>query len=243
MKLLLANHSPKHLTGCREHTHNCWEIVIPMEGQGCVDCERELFPFCRGCAYVVPPKAKHLSQSHNEFSDIFLHVDILHFPTDRLTFVSGIPEFPELAQLICRLYQSADPTCSDAINSLLTLIVELIRNLSAASEKAPLSLRVRNYLLQHIADSSTDMSVLSQVFNFSADHIRRVYRKDYGCSPMTFLAEIRLAQAKKLLINMPVYSVNEVCRLYGFSDPFYFSRFFRQRTGCSPTQFRRQTLT
>lgn len=65
----------------------------------------------------------------------------------------------------------------------------------------------------------------------------RQFRAATGKTPHSYLLEIRMERAKRLLThtNAPVESI---AKGVGFADLAYFSRFFKQRTGHSPSAFR-----
>jgi AraC-like DNA-binding protein len=46
-----------------------------------------------------------------------------------------------------------------------------------------------------------------------------------------------LEKAKSLLVN-PDYSINEIAYMLGFEYPQSFSKFFKKKTGISPTIYR-----
>lgn len=63
-----------------------------------------------------------------------------------------------------------------------------------------------------------------------------VYTECFGVSPMEDLIRARLQRAAWLLGNTRL-SVGEVAQRSGFTNPYYFSRAFRQRTGCAPRDY------
>jgi AraC family transcriptional activator of pobA len=67
--------------------------------------------------------------------------------------------------------------------------------------------------------------------------LSKACRQAYGLSVKTFIDERRLLEAKRLLL-FTVRSVEDVAYEIGFHDPAYFSRFFRQRTGEPPGEWR-----
>ena len=101
-------------------------------------------------------------------------------------------DFPYLAELLYRLYQSRNIGYRNSLNSLLAFLVDLIRNLTANSGQSALSGRIQDYLTHNLTDPCIDIAHLAAVFGYSSDHIRRIYQKAYGCSPMVFLKELRL---------------------------------------------------
>ena len=73
----------------------------------------------------------------------------------------------------------------------------------------------------------------------SMSALRRVVRRDGGCSPKEYLLRIRLNRAKELLADSDL-TVAEIGRRVGHDDPAYFSRLFARRTGMAPRDFRAQ---
>lgn len=60
-------------------------------------------------------------------------------------------------------------------------------------------------------------------------------------TPKAYLSQIRLLEAKKLLITTNQLS-REIANAIGFSDELYFIRFFKKHTGLTPKQFRKYKL-
>lgn len=58
-----------------------------------------------------------------------------------------------------------------------------------------------------------------------------------GRSPQAYLTDIRIEKAKELL-TLPSLRISEVAELIGYSDPLYFSRIFKKKTGQSPREFK-----
>ena len=61
-------------------------------------------------------------------------------------------------------------------------------------------------------------------------------------SPLTYLMEKRIDCAKQLLLrrnnNDSNYSIKEIAEMCGFSDPLYFSRYFKKITGVPPKEYK-----
>ncbi|NEU66919.1 helix-turn-helix transcriptional regulator [Spirosoma agri] len=70
---------------------------------------------------------------------------------------------------------------------------------------------------------------------FSPFHFIRLFRKFYGRTPHQYLIEVRIKQAKRLLLTDK--KVQEVCFLVGFDSPSSFTGLFRKMTGLTPSEF------
>ncbi|MFT8640190.1 MAG: AraC family transcriptional regulator [Bifidobacterium sp.] len=68
----------------------------------------------------------------------------------------------------------------------------------------------------------------------------RSFREASGKSPLRYLIDIRIREAK-LLLETTSYSIGEVADMVGYANPLYFSRLFRSHVGMSPSQYRNST--
>lgn len=73
--------------------------------------------------------------------------------------------------------------------------------------------------------------------NISYSTFRRLWYELYGTSPKSYQKKLRLKEACRLLLSTN-HSVIKVAALLGFDDPGYFSRIFKNHSGCSPTEYR-----
>lgn len=65
----------------------------------------------------------------------------------------------------------------------------------------------------------------------------RCFQKYMKNSPVSYLVQYRISQAKQLLQN-PLKNIVQVCIECGFQSPSYFSKVFRRETGMTPIQYR-----
>lgn len=70
----------------------------------------------------------------------------------------------------------------------------------------------------------------------------RCFKDFTGSSPQAYLTDIRIDKAKDLLGNQS-FHIAETASLVGYSDPLYFSRIFKKKTGCSPNAYKKSLYT
>jgi len=84
-----------------------------------------------------------------------------------------------------------------------------------------------------------DLEAFAAQFAMSPATLRRKFARHTGLSPKAFQLRIRLDLAKQLLVASDS-PVETVAAAVGINDAFYFSRLFRDREACSPSEFRRR---
>lgn len=72
----------------------------------------------------------------------------------------------------------------------------------------------------------------------SPAHFTRRFKQVTGQTFQDYLIQLRLAHARQLLLEGTL-NIAEVAHDSGFKDPYYFSRLFHRRVGCSPSQYQR----
>ena len=91
------------------------------------------------------------------------------------------------------------------------------------------------YMQTNFSDKIT-VEQLAEKTGFSVRHFTRVFQNVYGAPPMQFLNEMRLSHAR-MLLEIGSYKVTEVAMMCGFQDGNYFSKFFKKKFGCVPSQW------
>ncbi|MFV0528887.1 MAG: response regulator [Lachnospiraceae bacterium] len=82
-----------------------------------------------------------------------------------------------------------------------------------------------------------DLTALAQKLGFSSAYLTKIFNKYTGHTPVKFLTDLRINEAKQLLTNTEL-PISQIGEKVGYPDQFYFSKTFRKITGLSPTVFR-----
>ncbi len=108
-----------------------------------------------------------------------------------------------------------------------------IGGLSAANKR-----RVEDYIQANLSSSFT-LSDLAQLARLSDFHFARMFKASFGCTPHQYVLSQRIAMAKQLLACHSM-SLAEIALSCGFSSQQHLSQQFKQRTGSTPSVFRRE---
>lgn len=128
--------------------------------------------------------------------------------------------------------------CSGLVIQILGHIISIIKNenfrhnpIEKAIQKACLIIRDNPSRNMNIEDLAGELNV-----NYS--HFRKAFKKYTGLSPMQYHTSLRMKQAVYLLTNTEM-SVKEISFDLGFCSAFYFSKLFKEKTGHTPSEYRR----
>ena len=86
-------------------------------------------------------------------------------------------------------------------------------------------------------DQPLSLDTMAAVAFLSRYHFSRVFRQLTGLPPSRFLAALRLAEAKRLLLTTRL-SVTDICFRVGYNSLGTFTMRFSQSVGISPARFR-----
>ena len=104
-----------------------------------------------------------------------------------------------------------------------------------------ISHQAEEYIDANISDPALSASTVAAHFNYSTDHLARIFRKYHERSLTGYITERRLELAMTMLKKNDC-SINNVAEKTGFSNPGYFAQVFRKRFGLSPRDWRLRNL-
>ena len=92
------------------------------------------------------------------------------------------------------------------------------------------------YIEGRYCDSITVQDIADHL-NMNRSYLHRLFKSFTGVSIQNYLLDYRIRQACILLQNTSL-SVRSVAHTVTYADPLYFSRFFYQKMGISPREYR-----
>lgn len=96
---------------------------------------------------------------------------------------------------------------------------------------------LEHYVKKRISSDLLSVGALAHEFAMSESTLLRQLKRLTGLSPVQYLQEIRLNEARRLLESGGEESVARIAFKVGYSEPRSFSRVFKQRFGKSPSEY------
>ncbi|MFA7238336.1 MAG: AraC family transcriptional regulator [Phycisphaeraceae bacterium] len=127
-----------------------------------------------------------------------------------------------------------------AVNMLEGILLDLADQRGPANEAAgdPWLDHLLARLEQCIDKPETDYEQLASEQAMSVSTLRRRFRQTTGTPIHTYLLQLRMSEARRLLGDDDL-PIKRIAEQLGYNDVFYFSRQFRQITGVPPATYRR----
>ena len=99
---------------------------------------------------------------------------------------------------------------------------------------------IKNYIDAHITEKITLDSISSNLY-VSKAHIERMFKKEYGQTPLAYCTDQKIAHVASMLVTTN-YSLSQIAQQMGFSDVKYMSKSFKKAKGKTPMEYRRDKL-
>ena len=159
---------------------------------------------------------------------------------------SVLPSTPDFAAVFEKIHSLAveeglanQPLLSTLGLQLLALLSQQ-RELASAAPADRLVERARVILMERCTQR-VSVEDVAQELGVSYSYFRRVFREKTGVSPKQHLVLLRIRRAQDIFANTDK-SIKEVAGLLGFSSAFHLSSQFQHLVGCTPSEYKRQSL-
>jgi AraC family transcriptional regulator of arabinose operon len=240
-------HQRKRNTGSEEYI-----IIYCIAGEGWIDIEDKHYQLAANGFKIIPKNIPHQygSSAERPWSIYWLHFNGDHAETLYKRYLNttsadgGYISFDE--QRIVLFNDIIDMMEIGFDDLQLELIyIRALRLISSyiyqeprrTADNADIVKTSINYMREHI-NQNLQIKDLAANANYSVSRYSEVFRQATGYAPMQYFTQLRIHHACQHLCFSSL-NIKQVCGKLGFTDPFYFSKLFKQHTGRSPNQYRK----
>ncbi len=141
------------------------------------------------------------------------------------------------------LFRRDESYADAAVKSFVYLVIYLLRKNDLSSFYKPASsyLIIKpavEYIKEHFTEDGITIDALAALCKISTRYFTKMFAFHLKQSAKQFILSLRIELACKLLC-LKAYSVSDVALSCGFSNIYYFSRLFKEKTGVSPINYKR----
>jgi len=117
------------------------------------------------------------------------------------------------------------------------IFLKLLLSLRVTAAQSDTSHRLIEYIDENIEHISSLADICNEL-HYSKNYVIRIFKKELGASPFTYINEVRMNKAM-YLIKTTSRPIDEIARLSGYSDYSYFYKRFVRKNGISPLKWRK----
>jgi AraC-like DNA-binding protein len=210
----------------------------------------ELKEYPAGCAVLYHPHQKvYYSACGENFTN-----DWIRFVTNEPYITStnlprGVPfivkDFDYCSKLIELLFNEMYLNSDDnsyrelSIEYLLMILLNKLMESYCYSNPSPRQnelFELRKMINSNPNNNWTVKKKADQLY-ISPGYLQTIYKKTFGISCMDDVINARIRMAKEFLLQAN-YTLTEIAELCGYSNVEHFCRQFKEKTGCTPGEFR-----
>jgi len=253
-KLLYVTHSKyEHDWSSLPHTHRFAELCYICKGKGTYLIENKHYPVEQGDFVIVNSNVSHTETSAGDLplEYIILGVEGLDFSfqgnQEHIIF-KRIHEHEYLVFIMNTMFsemEGKNPGYELVCKNLLeVLIVILLRQTSLTFEYAASAdsgwecQKLKRYMEANYSQHIT-LDTLAEISHLNKYYLVHMFTKCFGCSPMSYLCDIRIRASKELIATTD-YSITDIAHSTGFSSQSYFAQCFQKHCGMTAGEYRKK---
>lgn len=232
----------------RHQLYNKYVLEYVIDGKGYIEFDDNKAIVTKGDLYFLNKLFKHVyyADKNTPFKKIFIVVSGKF--VDSLVDSYDIEESVLIVKKDCRvIFETIHKLLCDNIidyNAIAHQILNLFQQLKdvnyCKNESIKFSEEIKSFLDSSLEKKMT-LEQISEALDISVSHIMRVFKHQYGMSPMKYFNQAKVSYACRLLVNTN-YSIEYISELLSFSEPEYLSKCIKKQTGLSPLQYRKTKL-
>ena len=100
-------------------------------------------------------------------------------------------------------------------------------------------LKIKKYIDDRFADKDFSLATISRELCYNPKYISAIFKKYMGVGISEYLNTVRIQQACTLM-DQGFTAICDIANCCGYSDPQYFSKIFKQRTGYTPSEYKKK---
>ncbi len=243
-----------------KHTHDEYAIGVVEQGADIFDYGHTRVEAWAGSIIALNPGEVHNGQAATEegWSYRMIYPDpavlqqaateLAGRPTGLPFFPNGIIHDPALARQLLdlhRFFEEGGQSRLDRDSRLLLTLTKLVNRHAETRRELVLPehgaetralQQARDYLHSNYAED-VSLQELAELTSLSQFHLLRLFRREFGLPPHSYLTQVRLSRAKTLL--GAGHSISQVAADTGFVDQSHLTRAFKRFLGVTPGQYTR----
>jgi len=255
MAIVLPLNDSFKYANTKQHTHPSYMFILPLDEFTTLNIQGKDYQTTEQTLFCLSPDIKHhelKSYIPPKYCTVFIEATVFedlmkeynpikkHFIGEEYKLLDN-----KLNYFIKEFISESknDSTLSNSIKELYSelIIHHILKMIFPIKEKINTNTthKTLNKLLLYIDthyNEDISLNELSNIVKLSSTHINRLFQSELKISPMQYLIQVRLEQAKKLLLSSE-FTITKIASKCGFNSSAYFSKMFKKYYNATPKEF------
>lgn len=238
------------------HMHHFTELFYIVSGVGSFVLPDREIPVKENDLVVINPNIEHTEKSNKDDSLEYIAFGVQGLSFSLLPDAQELPiglftyqgERTEILFLLNKLLvevqkqeEGYELMCQNIINMLIIKLKRAkeitVDNHDSVAMNQSVAL-VKHYINQNYQSTIT-LDTLAKIGNISKYYLSHRFKQDLGMSPIEYLIQVRIDEAK-ILLDTTDLTIATISETSGFSSQSLFSQTFRRHKNVTPSAYRKQ---
>jgi len=218
-------------------------------GRGTVHMDDEIFYPKAGDSYFLHAnKSQHYGSDRNDpWKKHFVNLSgklVGHlaegYGISNVSYFEGLDLGDEIKQIIEIAKKEEIHPTSELIAILNNIFLKMHNHTKDTNDLSGIGVQMKDFLNTQIT-TKFHIELLCKHISKSESQTIRIFKKIFGVTPYTYVLGQKISFAKKLLVDTNL-SIKEIATKLCFTDEYYFSNIFKEKTGKTPTEYRHSRI-
>lgn len=214
-----------------------YALTLCTEGQITYTQNENEYVSHRNTAIILPKGGNYLIRGDKTGSFPVINFECSGFLCDTIQVIAIqntdqlLADFEEIKKHLC---------FADRHAYIFSIFYRMLHNLSSSKLPPLLENAIRLMENQYNVPDLTNAQ-LADACQVSEVYLRKLFAKHLNTSPKQYIIDLRLQKAKQML-SEGVLRIAEIADCCGFSNAYHFCRTFKEHTGITPSEYRKENI-
>ena len=208
------------------HEHEFGQFLFPLRGSLDIQTKRQELHLTPNDCFYLPPKCNHYYRSRDRNEFLILDIPTMHLPEATNTMhIQLDQQWEAIRYLLLEEATKVDKTAS--LTNLTKYVTSKLQTTNPPSI---------DYIHKHYK-KPISLETLAKMEHYHPVYYSTWFKERTGKSPMNYIAELRLKEAKQLLTSTS-WPITKISEEIGFENASSFTRWFVKWANVAPQQYR-----
>lgn len=229
-----------------------YKMHLVNSGQGVLHTMGKSRPLKKGDIFFTFPAFPHCIESGEDFS--YMYISFLGTRGNEILEKLSICRNNFLFcgyQDVLPMWRSAlsmhPDLCDVTSESVLLYTFSTIGSKTLSRDRdtdyrSDTAMHIKKYVDDNFSDCNFSLESVSKELSYNKKYISSVFKKTYGVGISAYVNTVRIQHALTLM-KQGFKSINDIAFCCGYKDPQYFSKIFKEKTGCPPANYLKEKVT